>query len=124
MDIQTVVMLLVGVAAIALAVVGIIFVRKEPVSVAGVLTSTVEAVTDIEKAAGAAKEYVLAAEQLWQTGRLDKESRLYFVVTRLKKLFPDIPESTLEDSVEAAVAWIKMTEGRLTSGGAETPTGA
>lgn len=108
MDIETIVLLIVGVAATALSVVGIIFLRKEPVSVAGVLESTSDALTDIETAAGAAREYVLAAEQLWKTGRLSADSRLSFVIGRLHQAFPSMSSETLEDSVEAAVAWMKL----------------
>lgn len=118
MSIETISVLIASLAAVALAVVGIIFLRKEPpTNVTGVLQTAEDALTDIEKAAGAAREYVLAAEQLWATGRLEKGNRLYFVVKRLKVLFPDMSESTLEDSVEAAVAWMKTVEGRLIAPG-------
>ena len=112
MDIETIVMLIVAAAAAVMAGVGLYIARK-PATVGAILDATEDGLSDIERAAGAAKEYVLAAEQLWQTGRLEKESRLYFVVQRLSAAFPDIAESTLEDSVEAAVAWMKMAEGKL-----------
>ena len=122
MNMETIVLLLVGLSALALAVVGIVVVRKEPVTIGTILDATEGGLTDIERAAGAAKKYVLAAEQLWQTGRMDKDNRLYFVVSKLKAVFPDIAEETLEDSVEAAVAWMKLGEGRLISSGEEQPT--
>lgn len=112
MDIETIVLLVVSAAALVMAGVGIYAVGK-PTNVTGVLEATNTALTDIERTAGAAKEYVLAAEQLWKTGRLEKGNRLYFAVERLVKLFPEIPAETLEDSVEAAVAWMKMSEGKL-----------
>ena len=112
MDVETIVMLIVAAAAAVMAGVGLYIARK-PATVGAILDATEDGLSDIERAAGAAKEYVLAAEQLWKTGRLDKENRLYFAVERLAKLFPEIPAETLEDSVEAAVAWMKMSEGKL-----------
>lgn len=113
MEIETIVLLLVGISAVVLAVVSVLVVRKQPATVTGVIEAAQEALTDIERVAGAAMEYVLAAEQLWSTGRLAKDSRFGFVVTRLKGLFPEISEETIEDSIEAAVAWMKMAESKL-----------
>lgn len=112
MDAELIVMLVIGAAALVMAGVGIYTVGK-PTNVTGVLEATTAALSDIERVSGAAREYVLAAEQLWQTGRLEKSNRLYFAVSKLALLFPDMPQSTLEESVEAAVAWVKMAEGKL-----------
>lgn len=67
--------------------------------------------TDIERATKSAREYVLAAEQLWSTGRLDKEGRLLWVLVRLRAAFPGISEEVLTDSIESAVAWMKLAMG-------------
>ncbi len=110
MDVETIVMLIVAAAAAVMAGVGLYIARK-PATVGGVLESTSDAISDIEIAAGAAKEYVLAAEQLWKTGRIEKGDRLDWVLDRLSEAFPSIPEKTLRDSVEAGVMWLKMGMG-------------
>lgn len=107
MDMQTIVLLIVAAAALIMAGVGLYSVRR-PLSVPGVLGATGDALSDIETAAGAAREYVLAAEQMWVSGRIDKESRLNYVLDRLVTAFPGIPKITLIDSIEAAVAWMKL----------------
>ena len=112
MDIQNIIVGLVALAGFAMAG-AVIYSARRPASVAAVLDATEGGLTDIEKAAGAAKEYVLAAEQLWATGRLDKENRLYFVVGKLQHLFPDMSEETIDDSIEAAVAWMKTLERKV-----------
>ncbi len=110
MDVETTVMLIVAAAAAVMAGVGLYIARK-PATIGGVLESTSDAISDIEIAAGAAKEYVLAAEQLWKTGRIEKGDRLDWVLDRLSEAFPSIPEKTLRDSVEAGVMWLKMGMG-------------
>ena len=110
MDVETIVMLIVAAAAAVMAGVGLYIARK-PATIGGVLESTSDVISDIEIAAGAAKEYVLAAEQLWKTGRIEKGDRLDWVLDRLSDAFPAIPEETLRDSVEAAVTWLKMGMG-------------
>lgn len=116
MEIETIVMLVVGAAAFVLAGVGV-YVARKPTNITSTLDLAESTFADIERAAEAARQYVLAAEQLWLTGRLDKDNRLYWVVNKLQAVFPDISADTLEDTVEAAVAWIKMTEGKLSNGG-------
>jgi hypothetical protein len=110
MDMETIVMLVVAASALIMAGVGL-YIAGKPATIGGVLESTSDAISDIEIAAGAAKEYVLAAEQLWKTGRIEKGDRLDWVLDRLSDAFPAIPEETLRDSVEAAVTWLKMGMG-------------
>ena len=110
MDMETIVLLIVGASALVMAGVGV-YIAGKPANVGGMLESTGAALTGIETAAGAAKEYVAAAEQLWKTGKLAKGDRLDWVLDRLSDAFPAIPEETLRDSVEAAVTWLKMGMG-------------
>jgi hypothetical protein len=76
---------------------------------------SVEAVTetlsDIETAAGAAREWVLAAEQLWKTGVLTKDERYEYVLRKLQEIYPGIDDDTLQGSIEAAVRWMKLLQG-------------
>jgi hypothetical protein len=76
---------------------------------------SVEAVTetlsDIETAAGAAREWVLAAEQLRKTGVLTKDERYSYVLRRLQDIYPGIDDDTLQGSIEAAVRWMKLLQG-------------
>lgn len=110
MDMETIVLLIVGASALIMAGVGV-YIAGKPTNVGGMLESTGAALTGIETAAGAAKEYVAAAEQLWKTGKIAKGDRLDWVLDRLSDAFPAIPEETLRDSVEAAVTWLKMGMG-------------
>lgn len=107
MNYETILALVMTLVAVGLA--GFAFYRsgKTP-TVTTVLEGVSQGLSDIEWAAGAAREYVLAAEQLWQTGRLDKESRLVWVLERLRAAFPEISEETLRNSIESAVAWMKL----------------
>lgn len=118
MDIQNTILGLVALAGFAMAG-AVIYSARKPATVSGVLEATGAALTDIEKAAGAAKEYVLAAEQLWATGNLPADSKLDWVLQRLGSAFPEISAQTKRDSVEAAVAWMKTLEGRLIDESAE-----
>lgn len=104
--------LVVGLVAVALGVYNTLKAGQTP-TVTGSLEEFEEVISDIEIAAGAAKEYVAAAEQLWRSGRLDKDGRLGWVLGKLQALFPDIPEETLVDSIEAGVTWLKALSGEL-----------
>lgn len=68
--------------------------------------------TDFQRAVGEARELVLAAEQLWQTGRLEKDDRFNWTMGRLTESFPNLDEETLVGSIEAAVGWMKILRGR------------
>lgn len=59
-------------------------------------------------AQSAAREAVAAAEQLWQSGQIEKDARFDFVFAQLKKLFPTLNGDTLEMTIEAAVYWLKQ----------------
>lgn len=112
MDEMLILGLVVAVAAAVMA--GLAFWRAGTApGVTSLLEAMEEGLTDIETAAGAAREYVLAAEQLWETGRLDKDNRLIWVLERLQGAFPSIADETLIDSIEAAVAWMKLGEKKI-----------
>jgi hypothetical protein len=106
-SIEAMVILLLALAAVVLA--GLAFWRsgKTP-TVAAALGEVSSQLTDIERAAQTAREYVLAAEQLWQTGRLTRDSRFTWVLARLRTAFPGISEEVLTDSIESGVAWLKL----------------
>lgn len=71
-----------------------------------------EAASDIERVVGAAREWVLAADQLWQSGKLAKDRRFDWVLEQLRSSFPDLDDSILAGSIEAAVAWLKILRSR------------
>lgn len=75
------------------------------------IETVTDALSDIELAAGAAKQWVLAAEQLWVTGKLEKDARFEYVLDKLQDIYPGIDEDTLTGSIEAAVRWAKMLSG-------------
>lgn len=106
LDMTTLLTIIVAVVAIALAVFTAI--RSETAITIEGVTDTL---SDIEMAAGAAREWVLAAEQLWETGRLEKDERFLFVLQKLQEIYPGIDAGTLEGSIEAAVRWAKLLRG-------------
>ena len=69
--------------AVGLVVAGMIalWVRKPPVSAA-------EALAEVQEATEITRQFVAAAEQLWQTGRLARDSRFDYVVARLAERYP------------------------------------
>ncbi|RIK41616.1 MAG: hypothetical protein DCC55_11405 [Chloroflexi bacterium] len=94
--------------AVVFGIVALVALLRGKVSVTGLI----EASTDIQTAAGAARELVLAAEQLWLSGKITKHERYQYVLTRLQEIFPDMEDDTLAGSIEAAVAWMKLLRGR------------
>ena len=109
--------LVVGLVALVVAV--FVAMRKgTPVSVAGVAAN----ITGIEQAVGAARELVLAAEQLYKTGRITKDERFKWVLGRLRVALPDLDEDTLAGSIEAGVSWLRLLQNK--SQVVEIPQGA
>jgi hypothetical protein len=66
------------------------------------------AASDIERAAGTAREIVMAAEQLWVTGKLAKSARRDWALAQLKEFFPGMDDETLIKSIEASVQWLRI----------------
>ena len=100
------------VAVIAFIIAIYTFIRQgQTISIEGV-ADVAGALTDLQDAVAEARELVLAAEQLYQTGRLPKDKRFTWVYNRLKANLPDLSEDTLATAVEAAVAWLKLLNGR------------
>lgn len=96
------------VAVGAVIAVAVIAVRSGQTVTVG---TALAALSDIEKVAGAARQWVLAAEQLWLTGQLDKDKRFEFVLGKLQAVYPEIDEDTLEGAIEGAVLWAKLLSG-------------
>ena len=70
-------------------------------------------VEDIETAIVFAREMVLAAEQLWETGQIRKDARFDYVMEKLEMVFPNIDADALEALLEAAVKWAKIIAPRI-----------
>lgn len=102
------------VAVGAIVALGIVALRNGQAVTVETVTDTL---SDIERAAGAAKEWVLAAEQLWLTGKLERDARFEFVLDKLQAIYPEIDEDTLTGSIEAAVRWARMLQGKGGNGG-------
>lgn len=98
-----------GLALAAVALAGVAFWRTgNAPSVDEALSEVMGQLSGMERAVKTAQAYVLAAEQLWQSGKLAKESRFTWVLERLEAAFPAVDEEVLTDSIEAAVAWMKL----------------
>lgn len=79
----------------------------------GQAESVGEVIDQAGKAATMARELVAAAEQLWLTGRLQRNERLAFVLEQLRSYFPDLDVEQLIPLVEAGVYWLKVARGQL-----------
>jgi len=100
------------VAIIAIVVAIYTFIRQgQSISIEGV-ADVAGQLTELQDAVAEARELVLAAEQLYQTGRLPKDKRFTWVHNRLKATLPELSEDTLATAIEAAVAGIKLLNGR------------
>lgn len=70
-------------------------------------TITIEGITDAITVAGdiweEAQEWVTAAEQLWESGKLPKNGRFDYVFSRLKERYPDVDSDMIRAAIEAGV---------------------
>lgn len=70
-------------------------------------TVTIEGVADTIDVAGDiwedAREFVAAAEQLYSSGRIEKDSRFRYVFEALQKQYPDVDTKFVEAAIEAGV---------------------
>ena len=109
MDVNTASILI---AVIAIVVAIFTLVRQgQSIGIEGV-ADVAGQLTELQDAVAEARELVLAAEQLYQTGRIPKDKRFNWVYNRLKTALPGLSEDTLATAVEAAVAWLKLQNGR------------
>ena len=53
-----------------------------------------------------AQEWVAAAEQLWKSGQITKESRFDYVFEHLRERYPDLNTDIIEAAIEAGVFWL------------------
>lgn len=88
--------------AVGLVVAGMIalWLRKRPASAA-------EALAEVQEATEVTRQFVAAAEQLWQTGRLERDERFDYVVARLAERYPGMDTNQAAATIEAAVYWLK-----------------
>lgn len=71
----------------------------------------VERLTDVERAARAAREIVAAVEQLYQTGNLTADERLDYAADKLTEVFPQLSPDLIRLAIEAAVHWRNLAAG-------------
>lgn len=70
--------------------------------------SVSDRVTGIAAVVENARGWVGAAEQLYSTGKLSRDTRFNWVLQRLREEFPTLDEDTLAAGIEAAVHWYKL----------------
>jgi len=97
--------------AVGLVVAGIIalWLRKPP-------TTAAEALAEVQEATEVTRQFVAAAEQLWQTGRLARDERFEYVVERLAERYPGMDVNQAAATIEAAVYWLKAATGAAARG--------
>lgn len=66
-----------------------------------------------------AQQLVGAAEQLWLTGKLPKESRYNWVYDKMAETFPELNAGQLIALIEGAVFWLKVATDAPTREGME-----
>lgn len=69
---------------------------------------SIDTLAEMEVAIVLARELVVAAEQLWETGQIEKVERFDYVMSKLMMIFPNLDVETLEALLEAAVKWSKI----------------
>lgn len=89
-------------AVLTVVLLALVWVRTRPQSVE-------EAIDSLQDASELAKTAVLAAEQLWTTGKLPKDERFAYALELLSKEFPTLDVEQLSASIEAGVYWLKFT---------------
>lgn len=62
---------------------------------------------DVQAALRVAQEAVMAAEQLWLTGRLQKDARFEYVAELMRRYFPSLSDDLVAMMIEAAVMELK-----------------
>ena len=87
---------------VAIVIIGVaaLWLRKPP-------TTAAEALAEVQEATEVTRQFVAAAEQLWQTGRLARDSRFDYVVARLAERYPGMDTNQAAATIEAAVFWLK-----------------
>jgi hypothetical protein len=116
MDINQWMSLAFGVVTVGLLL--YVVVRKPPASID-------EAQAQLSEVVEAARAYVMAAEQLWRTGKLPKEQRFEYAARQLIAQFNlDVEQVTA--LVESAVYWLKLAVAQQAGKPAKTqqPAGA
>ena len=110
------------VALVAIGIAVYAFVKSgKPVTVDNVLKEVQDTYSDLEKISETSRDLVLAAEQLWVTGKLPKGGRLDFVIDNVRKYFPEVPDEVVRTGAEAAVGWMKALQGKLSPGTTPPP---
>lgn len=78
--------------------------------------ASLDVLTQVQEAAGIARDLVAAAEQLWRTGRLERDARFHWVLDQLEELYPGLDPDLLAATVESAVFWLKLAQERAARG--------
>lgn len=87
--------------ALTAAILVLVWFRGKP-------TDAASAASGILEATETAKVLVMAAEQLWLTGKLPKDERLDFVLDQLGAQYTWLDADQARVTVEAAVFWLKQ----------------
>ena len=87
-------------AVLSVALFVLVWVRTRPQTVE-------EAMGSFQEVAELAKTAVLAAEQLWLSGKLPKDERFAYAMELLSKEFPMLDMEQVSASIEAGVYWLK-----------------
>lgn len=82
--------------------------RTAPIILPETIESVVDGAEAVVNAATIASQYVGAAEQLWLTGKLPRESRFDWVYERMLVACPGVDRGQLIALIEGAVYWLKV----------------
>lgn len=98
MDISQLMTVAFGVVTVILLI--YVIVRKPPATVG-------EAQAQLTEVMEAARAYVMAAEQLWRTGKLPTEQRFEYAAQQLDAQF-NLDADQVKALIESAVYWLKL----------------
>lgn len=90
-------------AAVAALILAVVWLRRKP-------SGAEQAHSDAVDAAGLAHTVVMAAEQLWRTGRLPADERFAYAMSVLAAQFPSLDTDVLRATIEAGVYWMRSAQ--------------
>ena len=100
------------VAAVAALILAFVWLRRRP-------SGAEQARADAVDAATMSYTIVMAAEQLWRTGKLPADERFAYAMSMLAAQFPSLDTEVLRATIEAGVYWLHSAHDAV--GGAREP---
>lgn len=86
---------------------------RQPVDLEELPAQLATARSEAEELAAVSKTAVMAAEQLWRSGKINRDDRWYEAVAYVKRFYPDIDAEILAKNLEAGVLLVNQAVAAL-----------